>query len=116
MLELSSERENLHRPIFYDESRKRWSWVVRLLAAGTFVTVISLTVFVISILAIPLLPHSVLPRSREIGDSGKAEPAMDVRQRARRHFAQGRDKRKLAEEVARQRSTVRRSASGRRQA
>jgi cellulose synthase/poly-beta-1,6-N-acetylglucosamine synthase-like glycosyltransferase/peptidoglycan/xylan/chitin deacetylase (PgdA/CDA1 family)/spore germination protein YaaH len=104
-----------HRPVFYDESRKRWSWVVRLLAASGFVAVIGLTVFVVSILAIPLLPHSVLPRSRELGDSGKAEPAMNAKQRARRHFAQGRDKRRLAEEVARQRAAVRRAAAGRRQ-
>src|SRR5258708_1261030 len=108
--------ESHHRPVFYDASHRRWPWIVRLLAGVAFIAVIGLTISVISILAIPLLPHDILPKSHELVDSGKAEPAMNNRQRARRHFAQGRDKQKLAEEVARQRLTVRRAARSRRQA
>src|SRR5437667_11947410 len=85
------------RPVFYDESRRRWSWVVRLGLAGLFLLSVALTCFLVSVLALPLLPHKVLPKAKEARDFGDLEPVLTARNRAIRRFAQRRDKRKLEE-------------------
>lgn len=92
-----------HRPVFYDESRKRWSWVLRLGAAGVVAVGAAIVCLFVSILAIPLVPHSVLPRARELLDTGNAEPNLNDHVKARRQFAQKRDKRKLAREIEKER-------------
>ncbi len=88
-----------HRPIFYDEQRKRWPWVVRLAAVALLIVSCALVCFVVSIWAAPLLPRNVLPKQKELRDFGNPDPKLDM-QRAGRDFAARRDKRKLERQIA----------------
>lgn len=94
------------RPVFYDESRKRWAWTIRLTALALFLASIGLICLVISILALPLLPHNVLPRTKQLVESGKTEPVMNDHQRARKQFAQKRDKAEMVRLMAQERETL----------
>lgn len=83
------------RPVFFDESRQRWPWVLRLAVALLVVAAFALTCFVVSVFALPLLPHNQLPRVKEARESGNLEPKLTERQKAKTHFVLKRDKRQL---------------------
>ena len=72
------------RPIFYDEDRRRWTWLLRLGAAALFIASILFGVFVVSVLALPLLPHNALPRSHALDTS--LNPILTNRAQAKRRF------------------------------
>jgi cellulose synthase/poly-beta-1,6-N-acetylglucosamine synthase-like glycosyltransferase/peptidoglycan/xylan/chitin deacetylase (PgdA/CDA1 family)/spore germination protein YaaH len=84
------------RPVFYDESRRRWSWVSRLGIAAFVVSSLAIVCFLVSILALPLLPHNVLPKSMVTKDVGNPNPIMTDHRQAKRQFAQKSELRRLA--------------------
>jgi cellulose synthase/poly-beta-1,6-N-acetylglucosamine synthase-like glycosyltransferase/spore germination protein YaaH/peptidoglycan/xylan/chitin deacetylase (PgdA/CDA1 family) len=75
------------RPVFYDESRRRWSWVVRIGAAFLFVACLALAAFAVSILTLPLLPHNTLPRMKTARETGNPNPIVNDRRKARQQYA-----------------------------
>src|SRR5260221_14291515 len=82
--------------VFLHAPTRRWPWVVRLGALMLSFATFGLVCFAISILALPLLPHNVLPKARTARDAGNnLDPIATDRRRARRQFAQKRDKRML---------------------
>lgn len=90
------EHDRQNTPIFFDERNRRWPWVLRFGVLGAAFATFGLVCFAISILALPLLPHNVLPRARSARDVGNnLDPIATDRRRARRQFAQKRDKRML---------------------
>lgn len=112
---------NRIHPVFYDENRRRWPWILRLGLTALFVASVALAGFLLSILAIPLLPHNALPRAREIRDVGNPDnPALTQHQKARHQFVFRRDKRLLeqernqerAERLARQRAVAAANRTG----
>ncbi len=106
------------RPVFYDEDRRRWTWVLRLGAAGLFVASIFLSVFVVSVVALPLLPHNALPKSHALDTT--ADPILTNRAQAKRRFDAGIKRRDLDRQAAadlraeRRRLLVRRDAAEKR--
>jgi len=90
------------RPIFYDESRKRWSWISRLSLLGGLLFSIVLVVFVLSMVFQPLLPHRPLPQSEAVKDLGNVDPILTDRQKARSQFALRRDSKALIKERERE--------------
>ncbi len=87
------------RPVFFDESRRRWPWVLRLGIALLVVASLALTCFLVSVLALPLLPHNQLPRVKESREAGNLEPRLNERQKAKTHFVLKRDKKQLAKAI-----------------
>lgn len=90
-------------PVFYDQERRRWYWIVRLGAAVALAGLLALVCFALSVLSLPLLPHNSLPRVREAADQGNVDPNAADRQAARRGFAARRTQRKLARLALRER-------------
>lgn len=98
------------RPVFYDEDRRRWTWVLRLGAALLFVGSILFSIFVISVVALPLLPHNALPKSHALDTS--LNPILTNRAQAKRRF----DARLKRSALARLVQTERMAAAERRRA
>ena len=92
------------RPVFFDESNRRWTWAVRLGALISVIAVFSLGCFLVSILALPLLPHNALPKVKATRDLGNPNPAMTDHKRAKKQFAQKRDLTKLQQIAADERA------------
>ena len=90
------------RPVFFDETRRRWYWVVRVAAILASILLVAVVIFVVSLWALPLLPHRLLPRAKEARDTGNADPVANAHQMRARSYAQKRDKRKLAKEIERE--------------
>src|SRR5690242_14812702 len=74
-------------------------WVVRLVAGFALLAAFAIACFIISIIALPLLPHSGLPKVRAEREMRIADPDANARQTAKRHFAQRRDRGRLAQEI-----------------
>jgi len=99
-----SDPNTLH-PVFYDKSRRRWPWILRLGLVALLIATSALAGFLLSILAIPLLPHNALPRAREIRDVGNPDnPALTQHQQARHQFVFRQDKRLLEQARVKERS------------
>ena len=90
------------RPIFYDETRKRWSWISRLSLVGALLLSVALVVFVLSMVFQPLLPHLPLPQAIAVKDLGNVDPILTDRQKARSQFALRRDRKALKKEIERE--------------
>ena len=87
------------KPIFYDESRRRWSWVLRFGVGATLIISFLLAIFIISIMALPLLPHNILPRSHDVKDYGNRDPILNDRQIARRQFLLHKEEKRLKKAI-----------------
>lgn len=95
------------RPIFYDESRKRWSWISRLSLFGGLFFSSALIIFVCSMVFQPLLPHRPLPQAEAVKDLGNVDPVLTDRQKARSQFALRRDRKALTKEREQEQSEAR---------
>lgn len=71
------------RPVFYDEQRRRWPWFIRGAVTGLALIVVGAVMLIISLIAIPLMPPTRLPRLAPERDFGNANPALsDAKLRA----------------------------------
>ena len=72
--------EDKPRPVFYDETGRRWAWARRLLGAGGLLLLGLLCVFVASVIGAPLLVHSRLPKPPPPWEGANPGPAANGRQ------------------------------------
>jgi cellulose synthase/poly-beta-1,6-N-acetylglucosamine synthase-like glycosyltransferase/spore germination protein YaaH/peptidoglycan/xylan/chitin deacetylase (PgdA/CDA1 family) len=94
------------RPIFYDESNKRRSWLTRFLIVLFIAAGVLLTYFIVSIIALPLLPYNSLPRLEETKDYGNRNPVLTNRLLARRQLFLRREQRKLLRTIEKDRAAL----------
>jgi poly-beta-1,6 N-acetyl-D-glucosamine synthase len=90
-------------PVFYDQTQRRWSWLIRFATGAFFIASSVLVFFILSIIALPLLPHNVLPKVQEMQDMGNRNPILTDRRIARREFALNREQRQLLKAIAKER-------------
>lgn len=97
------------RPIFYDEERRRWPWIVRFGMATLFVTLTALTLFVVSLFALRFMPATNLPKPVQKVDVGNPEPILGDRERRQLGVKQKKDRQRLSQlkEVADRRQAER---------
>lgn len=91
-----------HTPVFYDESRRRWSWISRFGVICALLLSIALVTFVLSMVFQPLLPHRPLPQLVAAKDLGNIDPVLTDRHKARSQFALRRDRKALQKEIQRE--------------
>ena len=65
------------RPVFFDEHRRRWPWVVRSAFAAGFVAICGALLLVVSLVAQPFMPPTRLPRVAPIRDFGNTDPSLN---------------------------------------
>jgi poly-beta-1,6 N-acetyl-D-glucosamine synthase len=82
-------------PVFYDERRRRWPWFVRvaLIALGLFS--VGLILLIISLIALPLMPPTSLPRAQVVHDVGNADPILTDRELRKMDYRQQKEKKQL---------------------
>jgi cellulose synthase/poly-beta-1,6-N-acetylglucosamine synthase-like glycosyltransferase/peptidoglycan/xylan/chitin deacetylase (PgdA/CDA1 family)/spore germination protein YaaH len=68
-------------PVFYDEDRRRAYWFVRVLLFILIVATIGICLLATSLIALPLMPQSLLPKASVASDVGNRDPALTNRER-----------------------------------
>jgi cellulose synthase/poly-beta-1,6-N-acetylglucosamine synthase-like glycosyltransferase/peptidoglycan/xylan/chitin deacetylase (PgdA/CDA1 family)/spore germination protein YaaH len=68
-------------PIFYDQERRRWPLFVRIGAWITFVFSVALIILIVSLIALPLMPRTRLPKVTATNAFGNLEPVLDAHDR-----------------------------------
>ena len=97
-------------PVFYDDQRRRWSWFLRIAIPALLLLITGVVLFVVSLIARPLMPETALPRVSEVRDFGNPEPLLDehgkraaksppltLLQNGQLGYKQDQDKKRLAE-------------------
>ena len=82
-------------PIFYDEDSRRWPFVLRGLAAMAFLFGAGALILLVSLVAMPLMPRTQLPKVTVVGTSGNLEPVLTYRERHQLSYKQDRDRKLL---------------------
>ncbi len=88
-------------PVFYDARRRRWHWFVRGAKFVLLLCIAGLILLVVSLIALPLMPPTALPRAKVVNDVGNADPFLNDRELHKLGFAQGKEKQQLKKLVER---------------
>ncbi|HZP83148.1 MAG TPA: polysaccharide deacetylase family protein [Chthonomonadaceae bacterium] len=102
-------------PVFYDERHRRWPWFVRGVAIAASVAAVGLLLLIVSLIALPLMPRTALPRVTGLPqDIGNADPILTDRQNRKLNVVLTKGKRqlkKLQEKAAREKAERDRQAA-----
>ncbi|HZO89829.1 MAG TPA: polysaccharide deacetylase family protein [Chthonomonadaceae bacterium] len=86
-------------PVFYDERRRRWPWFLRAALAASLLFAVGLILLIISLIALPLMPRTPLPKVAVPLDLGNPDPLLNDHERRQLGFKQGQDKQRLSQLV-----------------
>ncbi len=86
-------------PVFYDSDRRRWPWVRRGLITGMFLVGGGAFLLIVSLIALPLMPRTALPRVVAVRDFGHMDPALDAHDRGQLEYKQAQEE-KIRKELA----------------
>lgn len=102
--------ETVHtNPVFYDQRRLRWRWFLRVMAIASLFASAATCLLIVSLIALPLLPRTHLPKAMVVKDYGNLEPVLTEHQRRAADFAQRKERVRLhqLQEARRQKITER---------
>ncbi|HEV2471677.1 MAG TPA: polysaccharide deacetylase family protein [Chthonomonadales bacterium] len=90
-------------PVFYDEERTRWRWFLRIFVPVAFLAATAFLLLIVSLLALPLMPRTMLPRVAPSRNVSNMQPLLTDHERRQMGYKQAKEKGRLRQLMAVQR-------------